>query len=344
MKSFPKSAALSSSQQKIRISKQELERMVEQEFQRAMKRKENRLDALIEMIDKDLSHGLKYEAANKTLQTHMKAVAQKAEQALAYIAQTQTPALGETSITRSHLEAVSTKTVSQVSNIPKLLEKTKKEVERLHVEDAALKAAFEDKHVQTTRSPPNNISQPKGLIKGLAKLLHVKKDPENAQPAAEASVSVKSIKEELCPPEVDANPKRIKLELEEVPYPPLPALPFPSFLSLEATKYNIPPRLKVDLALIKKPSPQLSLVWTLDEIDLDAPPMDTYSIYLTTEVTQGSNQFDGWQKLGEHAAAPLPMFSLYTKYKLGYKICVSVVGKDKFGRYGPYSKVNCAFL
>ncbi|KAJ0000811.1 hypothetical protein NQD34_005831, partial [Periophthalmus magnuspinnatus] len=127
-------------------------------------------------------------------------------------------------------------------------------------------------------------------------------------------------------------------------YPPLPVLPFPSSLPPEAATYSIPPRLKVDLALIKNPTPQLSLVWTLEEDEPNVPPMDTYSIYTSTEVAVGSGVFDVWEKLGERPAEPLPMFFSYIKFKPGHKICVSVIGKDVFGRYGPHSKVACVYL
>ncbi|XP_072298707.1 activating transcription factor 7-interacting protein 1-like [Eucyclogobius newberryi] len=229
------------------------------------------------------------------------------------------------------------------------MEKTKKQFEHLHAENAALKAAFDDIRERTTPSPTTSVvRQPKGVFEGLAKLLHIKKEPVDDQEAqysqVAASGSAKRTKEEPHSPEENRNPKRIKFEPEEVPYPPLPELPFPSMLSLEAVNYNVPPRLKVDLALIKNPSPQLSVVWTLDEDDSNAPPMDSYSIYHTTELATGSSMFDEWQKIRDVEAMALPMFYPHIKYRPGYKICVSVVGKDKFGRYGPFSKVACAFL
>ncbi|KAK7939875.1 hypothetical protein WMY93_003201 [Mugilogobius chulae] len=312
-----------SSGQTIRISKQELKRLIHQEVQCALKKKENSLDALIFDLRQHLGQEGHIEASIKMLQERCSSAPEHFSFfTLCIIHSSHTAALGQT----DGSEAV-------------ILQKDKERVRSIHVENVALRAAIEDLDEQTRPSPVNNMARPNGVMKGLAKLLHIKKEPDDPQPAAEESVSVNS----CCSPEV-YNPKKIKLEKNEVPYPLLPELPFPTTLPLEAVKYNLPPKLKVDLALIKNPSPHLSVVWNLEENDPDAPPMATYSIYLTTEVAIGSNLFDGWKRLGEHAAEPLPMLSIYTKYKPGYKICVSVVGKDKFDRYGPFSEVTCGYI
>uniref|UniRef100_A0AAV2KLU5 Activating transcription factor 7-interacting protein Fn3 domain-containing protein n=1 Tax=Knipowitschia caucasica TaxID=637954 RepID=A0AAV2KLU5_KNICA len=304
-----------------------------------MKKTEDHLDVLIEQSKQQLVQGMSFKVSIQALQTNMMEVTERAEQVLNYLVLNSTTPFESTTTAMSDL--VSTRTASQFSSVAEIMRITRKECERLEEQQTYLKTAFAGLQEETISSYSTN-NQPTKVMKGLAKLLQPQKakaEPPGDPPSPVHSEPPLKIEEDCA-----AEHPKIKSELQEIPYPALPVLPFPSSFPVKAAQYSIPPKLKLDLALIKHPFPQLSLVWSLDEEDPDIPPMDTYSVYLTTEIAIGTNVFEQWRVLGEYPAAPLPMFSLYHKYKPRYKICVCVVGKDKFGRYGPYSKVKCGVI
>lgn len=346
--------------------------MVEAEVHSVIQKKERKLDELIDHIQEQLHRGMSSEASLKNLHTRMKEVAERAEKALAHLNQASTPPvqsptssfqvqtpplqaptppLADPPIVHSHLEANNPQTCSPTTlclegiSLSEFMEKTKIEFERLHADNAALKAALDDMREQRTPSP-TAFRRQSGVIEGLAKLMHVKKEPVDSPQQDQyvpASVPVKRIKAECPSPEAARTTKHIKSEPVDLQFPSLPPLPIATDIPPEAASYSLPPKLKVNLALIKNPSPKLSVVLSMEGNDPKAPPMATYSVFFA-EQAQGSSVFEDWKILVECAAEPLPMLHMMPEYRPGCMFAVLAVVKDIFGRYGPFSDVVRAFV
>uniref|UniRef100_A0A3P9KPF9 Activating transcription factor 7 interacting protein 2 n=1 Tax=Oryzias latipes TaxID=8090 RepID=A0A3P9KPF9_ORYLA len=153
------------------------------------------------------------------------------------------------------------------------------------------------------------------------------------------------IKIECNPPECSLATKENngRSDQELLSYPPLPPVPFPLFLNIKAASYSIPQKLAVDVALIRNPT-GLSVSWDVMDEDPCAPPMESYTIFLTMEKVKGSGIFPDWQTYNKMEAKTLPMCALIKNYIPGHRVCLAVMGKDKFGRYGPYSEVVTSII
>uniref|UniRef100_A0A8C9YSY1 Activating transcription factor 7-interacting protein Fn3 domain-containing protein n=1 Tax=Sander lucioperca TaxID=283035 RepID=A0A8C9YSY1_SANLU len=365
MKRLPSRPASSgASDKKIKLSQSKVQTLVEQEVYAAVKKNETKLQGLIEQLDPPVD----YESSIQKLEARINTVTKRAEAAIAYITKTQEmsplPSLFNVKFISADFEDEIQETRSQTDKksmgnsreLFKMMETTNKALKKMHADKAALKDAIAD----FSEEQPPPVLTPYGSpeCKGLTRFIkqepddeHMKKEPEDKQGKKNSVESkqceepkAKRIKEEcLSPPGSSNYPKYTDFEQDRPSYPPLPATPFPSILSMEAALYNIPQRLVVRVALIRHP-PGLSVLWNVEEEDPSAPPMDSYSVYMTMEKVKGSNVFPNWRTAGEVRAIPLPTCVLITKYKPGHRMCVAVVGKDKFGRYGPYSKVITAVV
>ncbi|XP_073689313.1 uncharacterized protein atf7ip2 isoform X2 [Garra rufa] len=118
---------------------------------------------------------------------------------------------------------------------------------------------------------------------------------------------------------------------------PYPDTPFPKELPVVAASYNLPPKPVVKLACIGS-AQELVIGWSVERNDPHAAEMDCYYIYVSHEHKNGT--FSGWKCLGEIKAIPLPIACQVTECREDKRLCFIVVGKDIFGRYGPYSDVR----
>ncbi|XP_058272481.1 activating transcription factor 7-interacting protein 1 isoform X3 [Hemibagrus wyckioides] len=120
--------------------------------------------------------------------------------------------------------------------------------------------------------------------------------------------------------------------------PPFPHTPFPHQLPAAAASKSMPQKPVVKVAAIKNPR-GIALLWNVEEEDPDAAAMDCYYIYVTQQRSDGT--FSKWKTMGVIKAMPLPMACRVAAGSSRDKtLCFLIIGKDMYGRYGPYSDVH----
>ncbi|RXN26650.1 activating transcription factor 7-interacting 2-like isoform X1 [Labeo rohita] len=157
------------------------------------------------------------------------------------------------------------------------------------------------------------------------------------QPSSTPPVAIKE--ENQSVPEEDRVSSSVQLEEEawHSKLPPFPDTPFPKELPVVAASHNLPQKPVVKLARIGS-AQELGIAWNVDRKDPHAAEMDCYYIYVSHEHKNGT--FSGWKCLGEIKAMALPMACKVSDCKGDKRLCFIVVGKDVFGRYGPYSDIR----
>lgn len=343
--------------EKIRFSPSEVKALIEQEVHSTVKKNEMKLQGLIKELDFEDD----FETSLQKLEARIDTITKRAEEAFACMKEMQkkqshlppvsegTGTLdfkGEAMGTESHDEKTP-RTMVKSEELFQELETSKKALKEMHMENEALKAAMAD----LTKEPPPPIPPPvlapsgSSGSEGLAAIVKKALEGEEGGNVDGSKLceepKPRKGKEEFSTPAKSC--KHSDSEQDKLLYPPLPSITFPSVLSTEAASYNVPQRPIVHLALIRKP-PGLSVLWNVAEKDPLAPPMDSYSVYMAVEKVKGGGVFQNWRTIGVTSAVPPPMCVMVTKYKPGHKVRVAVVGKDKFGRYGPYSNVVTAAI
>ncbi|XP_041864376.1 activating transcription factor 7-interacting protein 2 [Melanotaenia boesemani] len=355
-------------------TKSKLRKLIKQEIHRAVAKQETKLKDVIENIQP--LNEVDFENSIQKLEAQINTISKRAEAALSYIRRTEkkSPVLNVDIIRGNRednaMEALETKSDKNITDcaatngeLLKMMETTENALKRIHMNKEALMAVMADPErpppilspevslekmtfAVATREQSPPVLLPNGFLEWMEQK-PIKQEPEGYQDTVnyndkfeQSEPKVKRLKEEIFPPEPDSTPK---IKEEWLYYPPLPATSFPSALSIEAASYSIPKKLDLKLAFIKNPT-LLSVMWNVKEKEPSDPPMESYTILLTMEKAKGSGVFPNWYTYDKLEAKALPMCALIKKYKPGHKVCAAVVGRDMFGRYGPYSDVFTAVI
>ncbi|XP_059413975.1 activating transcription factor 7-interacting protein 2-like isoform X2 [Carassius carassius] len=175
------------------------------------------------------------------------------------------------------------------------------------------------------------------LVTQLSDPILLPSKPEQSKPSSTPPIAIKE--ENLSGMEEDCVSSSVQLEEEDwhSKLHPFPDTPFPKELPVIAASYNLPQKPVVKLARIGS-AQELGIAWNVDQKDPHVTEMDCYYIYVSHEHKNGT--FSGWKCLGEIKAMPLPMACKLSDCKGDKRLCFIVVGKDIFGRYGPYSEIR----
>ncbi|KAM7386590.1 hypothetical protein PAMA_009277 [Pampus argenteus] len=352
MKRLPsKSASAEPSDKKIKFSQSEVQILIEQEVRSAVKKNETKMQSLAETIER--LNCVDYECSIQKLEARVRTVTKRAEAAFAHMMKTQKKAeVMETTSQRKSTamdrQTESTDCMDMSRDVFQMMESTKKALKKMRADNDDLTAPIADLNDDLPHQRMTcGSSESKGHLRLIKTNADNHQENENEVKEFKRLKEVKSVGvQQGCVSRAESNspthsgPEQVE---DEFFYPPLPNTTFPSIMSIEAASYNIPQRVNVHLALIKQP-PGLSVLWNVDEEHPSDPPMDSYSIFITMEKVKGCGVFSDWKSLGEVRAIALPMCVMVSKYKSGHKMCVAVVGKDTFGRYGPYSKIVTAVI
>ncbi|XP_034058041.1 uncharacterized protein atf7ip2 isoform X3 [Gymnodraco acuticeps] len=390
MKRLPSNSDSSApSDKKIKLSQSEVQTLIEQEVQTALKKKDNKLLGLLGKIQ-ELDESLNYKNSIQKLEERMNTVTRRAEAAIAIMTKTQKenpqPSLDDVEIKRSDSSKDKRKippgkisaikpafinicicgllsirsmqfTFSVVKSGIKSMEKKVEFLNMMKISKTALTKMQEDNEslkaviAGLSEKLPPPVPTPNGSSDCKGTHIFIKKETDHEaekHPTVEDSkqsfeLQAMKVKVEHLSIDHSSSPNQTNTKQGTLSYPPLPPTTFPSVLSIEVASYNLPGRPIVNVALIKKPV-GLSVLWNVEVKDPQGPPMDSYSLFMTMEKVKGSGVFPSWASLGEISAGPLPMCAMISKYKLGHTMCVVVIGKDKFGRYGPYSEIVNALI
>uniref|UniRef100_A0A1A8K5G8 Activating transcription factor 7 interacting protein 2 n=1 Tax=Nothobranchius kuhntae TaxID=321403 RepID=A0A1A8K5G8_NOTKU len=355
---------------KIRVSKSQLQELIQHEVCTAEANNEAKTRQLMKAVEQ-MKDDTSIEKSFQQMEAQINLMSKRVEVALAYLKRTQ-----DQSLTSAHADAdrirgdsdeateisvqideEKSKCIIKIEEAVDLMKTAKCTLEEVRVnkeESTGAMVEFTPEKAPPTLSPNGSWTETKEGEKHVcwpSDEFSEKGSPPTLMPmlSSEQMVPTGDLKRE--PEDSQDEEKKIieqpedkKFKQKDMLRPPsLPANPFPSTLSMEAALYSLPQKVELNLALIRNPT-RLSVLWNVVEADPAAPPMDSYIIFLTMEKDKGSGEFSKWYSYDTLKATSLPMCALIKKYKPGHKVCAAVVGKDIFGRYGPYSEVVTATI
>ncbi|XP_058891343.1 activating transcription factor 7-interacting protein 2-like isoform X4 [Acipenser ruthenus] len=201
---------------------------------------------------------------------------------------------------------------------------------------ASARSSVPEKEVESAQSSGSESEENAGqnrqvCISDVEKMIDLTTDDHDDQLAAvnESSVSVARVGLTLRLPAKDSvSPTRT--------LPPLPETAVPPDLPAVAASFNMPQKPELKVAKIENPK-AVGILWDLSQIDTSVASIQSYCLYVLHE--NANVRKLRWRSMGFIKAIQLPMCCRLTKLNPG-RYHFAVVGKDIYGRYGPYSDIQ----
>ncbi|XP_033023135.1 activating transcription factor 7-interacting protein 2 [Lacerta agilis] len=120
--------------------------------------------------------------------------------------------------------------------------------------------------------------------------------------------------------------------------PPLPQVE-QQLESQSRFRYLLRPQ-KLDLAVAEVENPKgFGLQWKVSKVDPSCAPLDSFHVFVCLE-SVGKGVPTSWIKVSEIKAMPLPMACLLGRFPDCSKCYFTILSKDIYGRYGPFSAIQ----
>nr|XP_046197229.1 uncharacterized protein LOC124029624 [Oncorhynchus gorbuscha] len=286
------------------FSKCEVQGLLQQEVQSAMKQSESKMESLLERVQL-LECEPKYDLVIRRLEAHIKKVKRRGDAAISYVRMLRAPGVKHNQRRLGSGLVDLTETEKGLSTV-----------------DISRSDSDEEDSAEKQRK--------RKVVDGFwQKMMSNKKNPDRKKEKERNGNTVLKVEASAVPVTRPPATSPVKTECTVK-------------METTAASYSIPQKPLVHLARIRNPAPCLVIHWRVTEEDPAAPDMDSYSIYIAQE-SHSSSVSPSWRNVGVVKALALPMAVTVTKYQSGTTYVI-VVGKDRYGRYGPYSDVQTVLL
>ncbi|TRY86873.1 hypothetical protein DNTS_009007 [Danionella cerebrum] len=329
-----------------KLPRSEVEKIIDAKIRTAVEQSDFRMKNLLDRI-LEVNNELTYDVRIKKLEAHVKKIQRRGDAVFSYVRKLRASGnLGGSSTSPS------VQSLRCISPLEAAVNTARMSANGGSVIDSTLVSSADmDLEIIGGRKPTkgfwHNLRSKKEVVdltdedraEGSEVIFVSQPSQENLEPSSTPPVAVASGEEKQSASQEERVSSSVQLEEEgwQSKLHPFPDTPFPKELPLAAASHNLPQKAEVKLAWIGS-AQELGIAWNVDRKDPHVAEMDSYHIYISHENKNGN--FTPWKCIDVIKAMPLPMGCKVSGCKGDKRLCFVVVGKDIYGRFGPYSEVR----